>query len=363
MASETVRAQYVAAGIVFLERARKQFSGLSDIEALCCHAEARTGVLKGTTVNLYRQQYNAVLEELAAAGNLQPAETAACRARIETALARVRGRPPAPNTSTKKVKDAQDWMVMAVFGRLKLMALRHDRVRLAATALYCLLQPFLGTRPTELQHAYIDGDMLIVRNAKRADKSSRSLDLTAVHPTHRMALLVLIEIIKVEIAELGYERWLKTLAENLARACEAASTKQNPIPRLSPTSFRHTAISTWSAAGYTVEEIAELAGHLSLLSARRHYIHEGAAWALSHAGGIRPGVLPELDQTPIAEVAAAEPPILEDFPDPPPKADTASAGDKLWAEFSARLARQNDPPVRLPAESPILQPPRTRRSR
>lgn len=360
MASEKTRAQYLAGGMALLQRARQQFSALTNIEALCAHAEARSEILKGTTVNLYRQQYGAALEHLAASQRLQSAETETYRTRIEAALAKVRGRPPRPNTSTKKTKDAQDWMVKAVFGRLKLKALHHGRLRLAATALFCLLQPILGTRPVELQHARIAGDMLVVRNAKRTDGSSRELDLADVHPMHRMALLVLIEIIKIEIADVGYERWLKMLAENLARACEAASTKENPIPRLSPSSFRHTAISTWAATGYTVHEIGEMAGHLSLLSARRHYIHDGAAWAQRHAGGVRPVALPpEPDRS--ADEEPADLPVLDDFPVPPPKAYTTT-DNNLWAQHLAKFERQSNHVIRSSSKLEILQPQLPRRS-
>jgi integrase len=290
-------------------------------------------VIKGTTANLYRQYYNAALEYLARRQKMESAKTIEHQTRIEAALARVRGRPPTRNTSSKKVRDARDWMVKAAFGHLKLMALRHDRIRLAATALYCLLQPVLGTRPIELQDARIDGDALIVRNAKRTDGSSRTLSLVDIHPTHRMALLVLLEIIKVENADVGYQRWLKTLAENLARACKAASTKENPIPRLAPSSFRHTAISTWAASGFTVDEIAEMAGHLSLLSARRYYIHEGAAWAQKRAGQVRPVVPPEIAEPETEISTRVEPIVLEDFPVP---AENVSGDNTLWAEYLAK---------------------------
>lgn len=363
MASVKTQAQYLAAGLTFLARAREQFSGLTDIEALCSHAEARTEIVKGTSVNLYRQQYRAALRHLAANRGHPSAEIEAYRTRIEAALAKVRGRPPSPNTATKKIKTAQDWMVKSVFGRLKQKAIHHDRIRLAATALFCLLQPILGTRPIELQHTRIEGDVLIVLNAKRADGSSRGLNLADVHPIHRMALLVLIEIIKVEIADVGYERWLKTLAENLARACEAASTRENPIPRLAPSSFRHTAISTWAAAGFSVEEIAEMAGHLSLLSARRHYIHQGAGWAQRHAGGIRPVVLlPEPDRSQVELTVSDELLILDDFPVPPNKPAENIEGNNLWAEHVERFDREYGRSVRPPSDPEMPQQPSRRRS-
>lgn len=355
MASAKTQDEYLAAGLRFLARARKRFGGQSDIEILCAHAEARTEVLKGRTVNLYRQQYGAAVKHLAAIQGHTQIEVDIYLARIDVALAKVRGRPAKPNTASKKVKNAQDWMVRAVFGRLKQQALHHDRIRLAACALYCLLQPILGTRPIELQHARIEDDALVVQNAKRADGSSRRLDLAGVHAVHRMALLVVIEIIRVEVASVGYERWLSALAETLARACAAVSTDRNPIPRLAPSSFRHTAISTWAAAGFSVEEIAEMAGHLSLLSARRNYIHEGAGWAVKNGAGIRPAVIPP-------EVAEVEPPvvndvlIVDDFPVPPARPGR-TAPNTLWQQHSSAQTAEFDRIARLVRERQASEAP------
>lgn len=366
MASKKTQAAYLAAGMSFLNRARERFAGMADVEALCAHAEARTQTLRPSTVNLFRQQYRSVLKELAEAEQLDQATIEASQRRIEHALARVRGKPAVKNTASKKVKDARAWMVKEVFGHLRLAAIRHERVRLAATALYCLLIPLLGTRPFELQGAHIDGDFLIIRNAKRNDGSTRSLPLSGLHPSRRMALWVMLEITRSEMAHVGYQRWLRILAENLARACISASREGYPIPRLSPSSFRHTAISTWAAAGYTVEEIAEMAGHLSLFSARRSYIHRGAAWAQRAGEIILPTAPPTAAATPIDPASIDEIALMvDDFPTPaakPTPAQTGASGNHLWAEFRARLNREHDRGREVPLTSQDLPSPPRRRS-
>lgn len=323
--------------MAFLRRAQIRFERRTEVEALCADAESRTGVLKPRTVNLYRQYYRAALLKVAERQRLPPADVEHYGARIEAALKKLRGRPAEPRTSSKKVKNPTDWMVKSVFGRLKQQALHHKRVRLAATALYCLVQPILGARPIELLDAQIDGELLTVRNAKRTDGSRRRIDLSQVHPSHRMALVVLIEIVARDVGKLGYQRWLKILAETLARACEAASTQENPIPRLSPTSFRHTAISTWSAAGFSEGEIAEMAGHFSLLTARRHYIHAGAAWAVGGAGVIRAGAEPGQPRPPTEERSPGEAFAFQEFPTPPAKkVPEGPSGADLWEKYKEK---------------------------
>lgn len=174
-------------------------------------------------------------------------------------------------------------------------------------------------------------------NAKRAvDQASyRGLDVRHWHLQHRVALAALLDIVASEVEEGGYEAWLSILAETLARACEAVEVR-----RLAPSSFRHTALSTWAAAGYTTEEIARLAGHFSRRSPT-HYIHTASAWgpedaivtpaaALDHAVSfderIDKSVGQEFDLSPMPQ-----PVHIPSAPD---------ASKALWEEYQRRVEDQ-----------------------
>lgn len=303
-------------GLVLIRYGQQMFPTAEAHEALCRHTETRTDVLRASTVRNYKHRHGAALQWLADQGLLTSTEVEVCRQRIGVALERLRGKPQEPRTASKKVKDAQPWMVKVVFGHLQLKSVRYKRVALAVTALYCLVKPKLGTRPVELHTAKVEGDTVVVRNAKRDGDSYRRLDMSNWDPSHRMALAVLIELTREEIDTDGYDAWLSRIAENLARACKSASRSGAHIPRLAPSSFRHTAISTWHAAGFTVEEIAEMAGHLLTSSASRHYIHKSAVWAIRHEEMVRPAAVAE---PPMAD----EPLLLDDFPVPAPKAEKA----------------------------------------
>lgn len=122
MASKTTQQKYLEAGLGYARDGQRHNPRVSAVEALCLHAEQRLGVLKGSTIRLYRQRYQVTLTQLGAEAGLEAEEFEVCRRRIGAALDRLKGRPAMPRTASKKVKDAQDWMVKAVFGHLKLHA-------------------------------------------------------------------------------------------------------------------------------------------------------------------------------------------------------------------------------------------------
>ncbi len=287
MASIKTLNGYRAKGMVFARQARQRYPDWDPLEALCRHAEARTDILTRSTVRLYRRQYCSAAIAMGRESGRTNDDIVIAMRRLTDALQKLAGRPPVPRTASKKVKDAKDWWVKEIFGHLKLMAVRHHRIRSAACGLYCLLVPKLGTRPVELVGAYVEGDHLFVPSAKQPGNRQvfRSIDISGFHPTHREALLALIHIVARDVEAGGYRQWLKRLAEILARACETVSKETGQhIPRLSPSAFRHTAISTWHAAGYTPEEIAELVGHRDLRS-QNAYKRAGSAWPIDTTMG------------------------------------------------------------------------------
>jgi hypothetical protein len=250
-------------------------------------------------------------------------------------------------------------MVKEVFGHLKITAVRRHRIRSAACALYCLLVPRLGTRPVELTKAWVKGDILFVPSAKQPEDQPavREIDISNFHPTHREALLALIYIVDRDVETGGYDAWLKRLAEILARACETVKRKTGQdIPRLAPSAFRHTAVSTWHAAGYTPEEIAQLVGHRDLRS-QDAYKRSSSAWPVTeglakpfgqvpHPGPNEqePGDPPPSrpDRIPDVETDQPGPSLdLDDMPQPTPK-PISNTGGELWLAARQKLERELD---------------------
>lgn len=282
MARQETTEQYRVIGRRYAIQGQARYPDCDPLEALCRHAEDRTGVLMPSTVRLYKRRYCAAAIVIGRTTGVDREVIMAALHRLMTTLDGMAGTPTEPRTSSKKVKDAKDWQVKEIFGHLKIMAVRHKRIRSAAVGLYCLLVPKLGPRPVELTRAWVEGDMLFMPSAKQpeGEQSVRKIDISDFHPTHREALIALLYIVARDVEDGGYDAWLSRLAEILARACETVSKKTGQkIPRLAPSSFRHTAISTWHAAGYTAEEIAELVGHRDLRS-QNAYKRSSSAWPI-----------------------------------------------------------------------------------
>ncbi len=283
MAGPKTKREYLTKGLTYATQGQARYPECTLLEALCRHAEDRSDILTPSTVRSYKRQYATAAVKLCRDAGFGGPELRDALTRILNALNAITGTPPEPRTSSKKVKDPRDWMVKEVFGHLKIMAVRHRRIRSAACALYCLLVPKLGPRPVELTQAWIKDSTLFIPSAKQPQNQPaiREIDISDFHPTHREALLALIYIVDRDVQAGGYDAWLSRLAETLARACETVTRKTGQvIDRLSPSSFRHTAISTWHAAGYTAEEIAELVGHRDLRS-QNAYKRTGSAWPVT----------------------------------------------------------------------------------
>ena len=320
MARAKTLEDYRAIGKRYAIQGQARYPDCDPLEALCRHAEDRTGVLMPNTVRLYKRRYCAAAIVIGRTGDMDREVIMAVLHRLMTTLDGMAGTPPEPRTSSKKVKDAKDWEVKEVFGHLKIMAVRHKRIRSAAVALFCLLVPKLGPRPVELTRAWVEGTTLFIPSAKQpeGEPAEREIDISDFHPTHREALLALIYIVARDVKAGGYDAWLSRLAEILARACETVSKKTGErIERLAPSSFRHTAISTWHAAGYTVEEIAELVGHRSLRS-QNAYKRSSSAWPITGSlakPAVQPKAIIDLDDMPVP--AASQAKTIVEKPDTP----------------------------------------------
>lgn len=338
MASVHTVAAYRAEALKKIRRARARFPELYALDALFRYVSDYPGTLAPNTVRLWRQQMRIAVTEVSRDDPREFSEEAihGFIHDMDEAVDALKGRPNPPRTSTKKRKNPAKGEVIAVFSHLKTRALELHRPRMAATAIYCVLMPRLGGRPVELVGASVSGSTLILPNAKRAvgQATERSIMVDQWNLQHRVALAALVDLVNAEVGDAGYEAWLSTLAEILARACQAAG-----VPRLAPSSFRHTALSTWSAAGLSTEEIALLAGHFCHRSAS-HYIRTASAWGPEDAAiaTLAPGT-PAPEGVEVSSDTSLEF-DLEPMPQPtspPPRPDISQ---RLWNEHRQRVDEQ-----------------------
>lgn len=336
MASAKTLERYRTEAVRKVERAQRRFPALRPLEALFQYVKTYPEKLPNGTLGLWRQTLRIAVTEVAEVdprGFTERQVTTFVR-QMDEAVDALRGRPSTPHTATKKHKDPPKDDVVKVFGHLKARALKLSRVRMAATAMYCLLMPRLGARPVELVGAKVLGGHLVLPNAKRAigQDAERALKVSEWHLQHRVALAVLLDIVDAEVSDGGYDAWLSILAETLARACEVVEVR-----RLAPSSFRHTALSTWSAAGYSVEEIARLAGHFSTRSPA-YYIRTASAWGPEDA--IVPSTSGPIEALVSAESTDRSSGLhfdLSPMPQPPPKIAEQDMSKTLWDDHRRRL--------------------------
>ena len=343
LASQDTIAAYRAEAARKITRAVAKYPDLEVLEALFRYVNDYPGALAANTARLWRQQLRLAVVDVAKADlrAFSEHQIEGFVLSMDEAVNGLKGHPHPQRTSSKKVKDPSKAQVIAVASHLKSRALNWNRVRMAATALYCLLMPKIGGRPIELVGAKIDRGVLVLKNAKRAPGQEvyRPIALVDWELEYRVALAALIEFVDQEVGTQGYNAWLSALAEILARACTAVD-----VPRLAPSSFRHTALSTWSEAGYSIEEIAKLAGHFSHRSAS-HYIRTASAWGPEDAV-VRTGSAME----PRAEAEAK--PLVPDTPDsadefdfeplpqPESKPSVSDRSGALWDEYRQRVEQE-----------------------
>jgi hypothetical protein len=250
--------------------------GSSDpITSVLLEAETNPKVL-GSTIRRYRPSYKAALIQ---AGSLDiETDYAATLAALE----RRRGRPPEPQGASIKAEDATRDEAEKTFRRLKALVLATGSQSAMAAGLYVLVVPRIGIRPIELLDGEVVGTQLRIKNAKWRPGLAvyRTVSLKRFAPVFIEAtkwLCVLAqqgcENGKHATWEERFNAWRNSVAECLARASEATCGR-----RLALYSFRHSAIATWKAAGFSAADIAEMAGHLSLKSAWKHYAPAKVGW-------------------------------------------------------------------------------------
>ncbi|MBM1173019.1 hypothetical protein [Microvirga arabica] len=265
-----------------MRRAQRQHPEIEDlIEALLVGLENDHTILKGSACRAYKAQHMAIIDKLLAGQPEPEKQRDAALMRIKVALARRRGRPPQARTSSLKVTDATEEEV------LKLLRYLAKRARgkvnphpICMLAMYMYFIPRTGCRPVEWSNAAVAGSWLIVQSAKfsngRSGFESRKINLASLPSKVIEAAAVFAQCIRLSVAQFkDFEHWRNAIAELLARCCKALALR-----RLSLYSLRHVALATWARAGLSPWEIAALAGHASLNSAR-HYAGARHGWTAS----------------------------------------------------------------------------------
>lgn len=282
--SSATRASYYLEGRKHLKRAVAAFPEGCPLQALVQDLETPlTGTesrLKPSTTRRYLEDFRVIVTVIVRAARWAGVvcEPDCAMARIEAALMARRGRPAEPRGASRRIKDPTAAEAALAFVQLKKLALRDRSMTAAAAALYTLVEPRIGCRPIELCGAVMEGTTLIIPNAKLADGQDRwrPLDLR----TYPTALIAAIRLLVKLAPEPGnpqaFVLWRNSLASSLARASFAAGGR-----RLALYAFRHIAIATWEKSGFSAEEIAALAGHLSIRTARTHYARAGSGWELT----------------------------------------------------------------------------------
>lgn len=176
-------------------------------------------------------------------------------------------------TSAKKVKDATEAEVAALFAEFKRHALQWGNPNAVLAGLFTLVAGHSGFRPIELLGAELNVAILTLPNAKRragqAERRVQNLDF--LHEDVRIGLGLLLSLIDHDMSRRAFRAWEKCLAEQIRRACRRIG-----IRPLALYSFRHIAIATWSKAGLSPAEIARLCGHISIRTAHSHYARAAA---------------------------------------------------------------------------------------
>lgn len=319
MASLATEAKYFKDGQRLRNRAETRYPLLPKLDALLTEA-GEDGVLMAATVRRYRPAYGSALDVLSLDCESDQMQCALARSEIRTLLDARRGVPDTLRTAAAK-NIATKEEAEKTFVALRELAQTSKHPVPIAAALYVFVVPRIALRPIELLGARVVGKKLIVLNAKRRLRQSleRTISLKRFADSFIEALKWLIILAKAGVSlysdpERGFELWRNKLASCLARVSKDVCGDDR---RLSLYSFRHIAIATWKAAGYSAATIARLVGHLLLSSAGRYYAPAKAGW-------VKELVLAELPDLMIELEASLTSPAARDSKD---SSDTTSSAD------------------------------------
>jgi hypothetical protein len=337
-----------------IARAAKRHPHLTRFSALLADMRQQRSLLRPRTVRLYRVEVSLALQMAGSRDGLSAEQIDKAQGICRRKLERLKGRTKPPQTASKKVKDVRQAEVERIFAELKRTAIDNKNMLAAAAALCCVIAPRMGPRPKELLDAELRGDYLVFQNAKATVRhpDTRALNITAFGPAFAEAVVALLALVAKQIAKLGFEKWRNAMAETLARACARVSVR-----RLSLYSFRHVALASWEAAGFSKEEIASMAGHLGLETARIHYARGKDGWKVKAVAQPATELKDDRD-APGQDVARSktEAPQTRTASKEKPK-DTLAKPD-AWAQFKAKREADLNALDAGRADSPLDRMPR-----
>ncbi len=135
----------------------------------------------------------------------------------------------------------------------------------------------LFLRPVEYLGARVDGDTLVVPNAKatngRANGRARERSLDNMSPKAKASLVKFLQhFSEVAAAAESWKKFHDRLSARLARICETLN-----IRRVSFYTLRHVGMAT-AKTWMTPREVAAAAGHASIRTATSHYAKRRSGW-------------------------------------------------------------------------------------
>lgn len=252
----------------WIAKAMEQYPGLA-VEDAVARVQRQAGRLAPRSVRRYRADLHyALVEHLEREGRAERFE-AAWR-KVDSALSSRKAHIPkhARRTSAKKITDATEQEVRALFYELKRHAIAHGNPNAILAALFVLVAGHAGFRPVELLGATLSDSLLTMPNAKKrpGHAPTRTLDISGLEPDVQKGIALMLSLIDHDLNKREFAKWQKVIANQMMRAC-----KRIDIRILSLYSFRHVAIASWAAAGLSPQEIADLCGHISIRTAHTHY--------------------------------------------------------------------------------------------
>jgi hypothetical protein len=277
--AETLEA-YLAGGYQLLRRALRGAPHSAAISALSALFGDPRLVLRSSTTRTYVCHVRAVLQDLVQRGELSKDQVERGLPHIEGLLKARRGRPPKA-TSAKKLKMGEQREYIRIVNDFFDRKKSGEKFDLCDSVLFRLLalSPHFGLRPREWLNVWIEDGKVIAKNAKatngRAGGDKRPFEVDKMPSTTLHLVRALVISLRALFLKNGknWRRTLGSIAERLARVCARLKLR-----RWSLYTFRHIAIASWKQAKFTLEQIAAMAGHGSLKTARKHYAGSRAGW-------------------------------------------------------------------------------------
>lgn len=252
-----------------IERAQRSFPSLPLVAALVAEANRTRGGLTKSSVGVYIHDHRLIMRRLVEAGLATQDEAREALASIVPALERRHDAKVPARTSGNKSTTLTARELKTVFAALKSEALAGGKTWMALVALLVASLSVLGARPIEMTTLTRSGPYLRIQTAKRSARAApyRVYDARRVPESWIAAMVMVAEILaqEADVDVDGFYRLLRHLSQILGRTSKAVIGR-----RICSYTLRHVTLATWKRACISPDDIALLAGHISVRTAR-HY--------------------------------------------------------------------------------------------